>query len=64
MRKARTKRSTTRERKDTSLRIMLTQEQKRALTRGAKKAGLDTSTWLRQLGLRAVGFLGEPEEPK
>jgi HNH endonuclease len=43
--------------KNLSLRIMLTRPQKDALIAAARRAGLDVSTWLRQLGLREAGFL-------
>jgi hypothetical protein len=40
------------ERKETSLRIRLTAEQKERLTKAAKKAGLDASGWVRSIALR------------
>jgi len=39
-------------RKETAVRIRLTEAQKRALTAAAERAGLDVSSWLRSLGLR------------
>ena len=50
---ARTK-AGTRERKEESIRIRVTEEQKRVLTEAAEREGLDVSTWLRFLGLRAA----------
>jgi hypothetical protein len=46
-----------REVKTTYLRVRMTDEQKAALAKAARGAGLDVSTWLRQLGLREAGFL-------
>src|SRR5713226_4178452 len=43
-----------RERKEQSIRIRVTEEQKRVLAEAAEREGLDVSTWLRSLGLRAV----------
>ena len=43
-----------RERKEDSIRIRVTEEQKRVLTEAAEREGLDVSTWLRSLGLRAA----------
>ena len=40
------------ERKELSVRIRLTEEQKATLSETAKRAGLDLSGWLRMLGLR------------
>ena len=40
------------ERKESSVRIRLTDEQKARLTEAASKAGLDLSGWLRSIGLR------------
>jgi uncharacterized protein (DUF1778 family) len=44
----------TRERKEESIRIRVTQDQKRMLAQAAEREGLDVSTWLRSLGLRAA----------
>lgn len=43
-----------REVKEESIRIRVTEEQKRVLTEAAEREGLDVSTWLRFLGLRAA----------
>ena len=43
------------ERKETSVRIRLTGEQKRALTTAATQAGLDLSGWIRFIALREAG---------
>jgi uncharacterized protein (DUF1778 family) len=43
-----------RELKEESIRIRVTEEQKRMLTEAAEREGLDVSTWLRFLGLRAA----------
>jgi len=43
-----------RERKEESIRLRVTEEQKRVLTEAAEREGLDVSTWLRSLGLRAA----------
>lgn len=43
------------ERKEDSVRIRLTAEQKETLTKTASKAGLDLSAWLRSLALREAG---------
>jgi uncharacterized protein (DUF1778 family) len=40
------------ERKESSVRIRLTDEQKATLTTAATKAGLDVSGWLRSVALR------------
>jgi uncharacterized protein (DUF1778 family) len=42
------------QRKEESIRIRVTAQQKRLLEEAAQKAGLDVSSWLRSLGLRAV----------
>ena len=47
------------ERKDTSVRIRLTDAQKQTIARAAEKSGLDVSGWLRYVGLREAGKLGE-----
>lgn len=43
------------QRKEQSIRVRVTEEQKEALTRQAAASGLDVSAWLRSLGLREVG---------
>jgi uncharacterized protein (DUF1778 family) len=40
------------ERKESSVRIRLTDEQKETLTKAATKAGLDVSGWMRSIALR------------
>lgn len=45
--------------KDDVVRMRVTTEQKRALENAANRAGLELSTWLRQLALRAAGALPE-----
>jgi uncharacterized protein (DUF1778 family) len=45
------------ERKEETLRIRVTVDHKRAIVRTAEAAGLDVSTWLRILALRAAGLL-------
>jgi len=40
------------ERKEASIRIRLTAEQKDTLARAASRVGLDVSGWLRSIGLR------------
>jgi uncharacterized protein (DUF1778 family) len=40
--------------KEETIRIRVTEEQKHALIDAAKREGLDVSTWLRFLGLRAA----------
>jgi hypothetical protein len=45
------------ERKEETLRIRVTADQKRAVVETASAAGLDVSTWLRILALRAAGLL-------
>ena len=47
------------QRKDDDIRIRVTAEQKRTLSNAAAREGLDLSTWLRQLALRAAGALPE-----
>jgi uncharacterized protein (DUF1778 family) len=47
-------------RKDDTVRMRVTAEQKRALENAANRAGLELSAWLRQLALRAAGALPEP----
>jgi len=42
------------ERKEAFIRLRVTEEQKRVLTAAAEREGLDVSTWLRSLGLRAA----------
>jgi len=44
-----------RQRKEDSIRIRVTEEQKRTLMEGAARQGLDVSAWLRSLGLREAG---------
>jgi uncharacterized protein (DUF1778 family) len=43
------------QRKEATIQIRLTVEQKRSLVDAAEKAGLDVSSWLRTLGLQAAG---------
>lgn len=43
------------ERKEDVIRVRLTAEQKDALTKTAKKAGLDVSGWIRSVALREAG---------
>lgn len=43
--------------KDAVVRMRVTRRQKNALEQAAKRAGLELSQWLRQLGLRAAGVL-------
>jgi uncharacterized protein (DUF1778 family) len=50
------------ERKQETLRIRVTADQKRALTSAARRAGLDLSTWVRVLALRAAGLLESEKE--
>jgi len=45
------------QRKEDSIRIRVTTQQKRTLEEAAQKAGLDVSSWLRSLGLREAGGL-------
>lgn len=47
------------ERKDTSIRIRLTDEQKTKLEAAAAAAGLDVSGWLRFIGLREADKSGK-----
>lgn len=50
-------------RKDAVVRMRIPAEQKQALVEAAERDGLDLSTWLRQLALRAAGVLtGRREE--
>jgi hypothetical protein len=42
------------ERKEAVIKIRVTDEQKEILTEAASKDGLDVSSWLRSLGLRAA----------
>ena len=46
--------------KDEILRVRITAEQKAALIAAAEREGLELSTWLRQLALRAAGVLPGP----
>jgi uncharacterized protein (DUF1778 family) len=41
-------------RKEDSIRIRVTEEQKQALTEAAERSGLGVSSWLLMLGMRAV----------
>jgi uncharacterized protein (DUF1778 family) len=50
------------ERKQETLRIRVTADQKKALTNAARRAGLDLSSWLRVLALRAAGVLESEKE--
>lgn len=43
------------ERKEESVRIRLTDEQKETLTKAATRAGLDVSGWIRSIALREAG---------
>jgi hypothetical protein len=45
--------------KGDTVRMRVSAEQKQALMDAAKRDGLELSAWLRQLGLRAAGFLPE-----
>ena len=47
-------------RKDEILRVRISAEQKQALIAAAEREGLELSTWLRQLALRAAGVLPGP----
>lgn len=42
------------QRKEESIRVRVTEEQKRLLMERADKAGLDVSAWLRAIGLREL----------
>jgi uncharacterized protein (DUF1778 family) len=42
-------------RKEQLVQIRVTAEQKRIMTEAAERVGLDLSSWLRQLGLKAAG---------
>jgi hypothetical protein len=42
------------QRKEATIQIRLTAEQKRVLTDAAERAGLDVSSWLRNLGLTSA----------
>ena len=48
-------------RKDDIVRMRVSDEQKQALMAAAARDGLELSTWLRQLALRAAGVLPEPK---
>lgn len=43
--------------KDDVVRMRVTVEQKRAIEDAANRAGLEVSSWLRQLALRAAGAI-------
>ena len=43
------------QRKEDSIRIRVSNEQKTALVEAADRAGLDVSSWLRSIGLREAG---------
>jgi uncharacterized protein (DUF1778 family) len=43
------------QRKEASIRIRVSADQKRTLVTAAERAGLDVSSWLRALGLREAG---------
>lgn len=45
--------------KSDTVRMRVSSEQKHALMKAAEREGLELSAWLRQLGLRAAGFLPE-----
>lgn len=49
------------QRKEESVRIRVTAQQKRILEEAAQRAGLDVSSWLRSLGLREVEKLKADE---
>jgi len=51
------------ERKGEVLRIRVTVDQKEAIARAAARAGLDLSSWLRILALRAAGLLESEKQP-
>lgn len=42
------------QRKEQSIRVRVTEEQKQALSERAARDGLDVSAWLRAIGLRAA----------
>ena len=50
------------QRKEDSIRVRVTAEQKRLLTERAAKDGLDVSAWLRALGLQEVQRSGAGRE--
>lgn len=47
-------------RKEDSIRIRVTEEQKRALVEAAGREGLDVSYWLHSMGLKATGQMLSP----
>ena len=47
-------------RKEDSIRIRVSTEQKKTLTAAAERAGLDVSSWLRALGMREAGTKSTP----
>jgi len=47
-----TRRKPASERREISIRVLVTDEENRAFKAAAKKAGLTVSSWLRSLGLR------------
>lgn len=61
MAKSPKKRTVARVRKDDTVRMRVTAEQKQTLTDAAARDGLELSQWLRQLALRAAGALREPK---
>jgi len=48
-------------RKEAVIRLRVTAEQKVRLTEAAARVGLDVSSWLRTLGLRAAGQLNRKD---
>lgn len=53
---------TKRSRKDYSLRIRMTLDQKKSMATAATRSGLDLSTWLRSVGVRVAAGVMEREK--
>ncbi len=46
------------ERREISVRVLVTEDEERAFKAAAKRAGLTVSSWLRSLGVREAGRSG------
>jgi uncharacterized protein (DUF1778 family) len=48
------RRKPSKERKESRVQLRMTEEQRRAMDEAAKKAGLDLSSWIRMVALKAA----------
>ena len=53
-----TRRKPDEERREISIRVLVTEEEDQAFKAAARRAGLTVSSWLRSLGIREAGGVG------